>query len=127
MTDQAHERADAEMIAADVAVLHQMGYAQELSRKMKLFSNFAVSLSVICILAGGITSLQLAFCAGGGLAVCVGWLVGGAFALIVAASMAQIASAYPTAGGLYHWSVAAAGVGPRPGSTCSATSSASVR
>jgi len=111
MTDHSHVKSDAAVIAADVAVLHQMGYAQELSRKMKFFSNFAVSFSVICILAGGITSLQLAFCAGGGLTVCIGWLVGGAFALIVACSMAQIASAYPTAGGLYHWSTILGGRG----------------
>ena len=111
MTDHAPLRSDAEIIAADVAVLHHMGYAQELSRRMKAFSNFAVSFSVICILAGGVTSFQLAFSAGGGFAVCVGWLVGGLFALIVAASMAQIASAYPTAGGLYHWSTILGGRG----------------
>jgi amino acid transporter len=111
MTGHPPERSESDVIAADVAVLHQMGYAQELSRKMKLFSNFAVAFSVICILAGGITSLQLAFCAGGGFAVCVGWLVGGLFALIVACSMAQIASAYPTAGGLYHWSTILGGRG----------------
>ncbi|MFY0116413.1 amino acid permease, partial [Acinetobacter baumannii] len=67
------------------------------------FSNFAISFSIICILAGGITSFQLGFSAGGGFAIGVGWLVGGLFALIVACAMAQIASAYPTAGGLYHW------------------------
>jgi amino acid transporter len=99
------------MMAEDVAVLHQMGYAQELSRGMKVFSNFAVSFSVICILAGGVTSFQLAFAAGGGFCVCVGWLVGSLFAMVVAAGMAQIASAYPTAGGLYHWSTILGGRG----------------
>ena len=39
----------------------------------------------------------------GGASIGIGWLVGGAFAMIVALSMGQIASAYPTAGGLYHW------------------------
>ncbi|MBN9528161.1 MAG: amino acid permease [Alphaproteobacteria bacterium] len=87
----------------DVKVLHRMGYAQELARRMRGFSNFAISFSIICILAGGITSFQLGFSAGGGFAIGVGWLVGGLFALVVACSMAQIASAYPTAGGLYHW------------------------
>ena len=111
MNDQTPPLSDAAVIARDVAVLHQMGYAQELSRGMKVFSNFAVSFAVICILAGGVTSFQLAFSAGGGFAVCVGWLVGGIFALIVAATMAQIASAYPTAGGLYHWSTILGGRG----------------
>src|SRR5579875_109341 len=111
MPDATPAVSNAAAIAEDVAVLHKMGYAQELSRGMKVFSNFAVSFSVICILAGGITSFQLAFSAGGGFTVCVGWLVGGLFGLIVACCMGQIASAYPTAGGLYHWSTILGGRG----------------
>ncbi len=87
----------------DVKVLHHMGYAQELSRTMGGFSNFAISFSIICILAGGITAFPVAFSAGGAFSVVVGWLIGGVFALVVGLAMAQIASAYPTAGGLYHW------------------------
>lgn len=93
-----------EILAADAATLHKMGYAQELSRRMHGFSNFAVSFSIICILAGGITSFQVGFSTGGAFTAIVGWIVGSIFALIVGCSMAQIASAYPTAGGLYHWS-----------------------
>lgn len=92
-----------EILEEDVHTLHKMGYAQELARNMHAFSNFAISFSIICILAGGITSFQLGFSSAGGFSVGVGWLVGAAFAMVVAASMAQIASAYPTAGGLYHW------------------------
>jgi amino acid transporter len=90
-------------ISDDVKILHSMGYAQELLRRMSGFSNFAISFSIICILAGGITSFQLAFSSVGGAGIGIGWPVGCLFALIVAAAMAQIASAYPTAGGLYHW------------------------
>lgn len=92
------------VLETDAEALHKMGYAQELSRRMNGFSNFAVSFSIICILAGGITSFQLGFCTGGGFTAIVGWVLGAIFALIVGASMSQIASAYPTAGGLYHWS-----------------------
>lgn len=88
----------------DKQVLHKMGYAQELSRRMSGFSNFAISFSIICILAGGITAFPFAFSATGGGGVGVGWVVGGLFALIVSFAMGQIASSYPTAGGLYHWS-----------------------
>jgi len=88
----------------DMTVLHGMGYAQELDRRMKAFSNFAISFSIICILAGGITTFHVALASGGPFSVTIGWLIGGVFALIVAASLGQIASAYPTAGGLYHWS-----------------------
>jgi len=98
------ETTDTAVLEADAHVLHQMGYAQELARGMKGFSNFAISFSIICILAGGITSFQTGFSTTGGFGIGVGWLVGGAFSLIVGLSMAQIGSAYPTAGGLYHWS-----------------------
>ncbi len=92
------------ILADDTATLHKMGYAQELARRMGGFSNFAISFSIICILAGGITAFQVGFSTGGGAGVFIGWIVGSAYAMIVAFSMAQIASAYPTAGGLYHWS-----------------------
>ncbi len=98
------EATDQSILEEDVHVLHQMGYAQELARGMKSFSNFAISFSIICILAGGITSFQTGFSTTGGFGIGVGWLVGGVFSLIVGLSMAQIGSAYPTAGGLYHWS-----------------------
>jgi amino acid transporter len=87
----------------DSASLEAMGYTQELSRRMSGFSNFAISLSIICILAGGITSFHLGFSAVGGASIGLGWPLGCLFSLIVAASMAQLASAFPTAGGLYHW------------------------
>jgi len=84
----------------DAAELKKMGYEQELHRHMGGFSNFAISFSIICILAGGISAFPLAL---GGASVGIGWLVGAAFATIVALAMAQISSSYPTAGGLYHW------------------------
>src|SRR5258708_32407281 len=71
---------------------------------MSRFSNFAISFSIICILAGGITSLQLGTSAIGGAAAGIAWPLGVIFSLGVALCMAQVASAYPTPGGLYHWS-----------------------
>jgi amino acid transporter len=81
-----------------------MGYAQELSRNMKGFQNFAISFSIICILSGGINSLGQGISGVGGAAIGIGWLLGCAVSFIFALGMAQIGSAYPTAGGLYHWS-----------------------
>src|SRR3954469_24289234 len=97
--------------ATDAEQLKRLGYAQELHRRMGAFSNFAISFSTICILAGGITSLQLGVCAVGGAAAGIVWPLGVAFSLIVALCMAEIASAFPTAGGLYHWSAILGGKG----------------
>ncbi len=88
----------------DVKVLHGMGYAQELSRGMSKFSNFAISFSIICILSGGINSFAQGTSSIGGAGAGIGWIVGCCVSGFFALCMAQIASAYPTAGGLYHWS-----------------------
>jgi amino acid transporter len=87
----------------DVKVLHSMGYAQELDRRMGRFSNFAISFSIICILSGGINSLAQGTSGAGGAAIGLGWPLGCAISGVFALALAQIGSAYPTAGGLYHW------------------------
>ncbi len=91
-------------ICDDVGRLHALGYAQELARRLGWFSNFAISLSIICILAGGVTSFHLGFCSVGGASIGLGWPLVALFSLVVAATMGQLASTFPTAGGLYHWS-----------------------
>lgn len=90
-------------IADDIQTLHKLGYAQELARCLGGFSNFALSLSIICILAGGLTSFHIGFGSVGGAAIGIGWPLACLFSLCVALTMGQIASAFPTAGGLYHW------------------------
>lgn len=95
----------------DVRTLHKFGYAQELARVLGGFSNFAISLSIICILAGGITSFHVGFCSVGGASIGIGWPLVCLFSLCVAATMGQIASAFPTAGGLYHWAAILGGRG----------------
>ena len=70
---------------------------------MSGFSNFAISFSIICILSGGINSLGQATSGVGGAAIGIGWPVGCLISAMFALALAQIASAYPTAGGLYHW------------------------
>ena len=87
----------------DEQILHKMGYAQELFRAMGGFQNFAISFTIISILAGCLTSYFIAYQWGGPVAVTWGWLLVGTMSTVVALAMAEIASAYPTAGGLYYW------------------------
>jgi amino acid transporter len=104
-------KTESQVHADDVKTLHSMGYAQELSRTMRGFSNFAISFSIICILSGGINSLGQGIAGVGGAAIGIGWPIGCLISLVFALGMAQIASAYPTAGGLYHWGSILGGVG----------------
>jgi amino acid transporter len=95
----------------DEKLLHRLGYAQELFRAMGGFRNFAISFTIISILAGCLTSYTIAFEHGGPFAVTWGWLLVGLMSTIIALSMAEIASAYPTAGGLYYWASKLGGPG----------------
>jgi amino acid transporter len=98
-------------LAADEQTLKRLGYRQELLRRMSGFSNFAISMSIICILSGGITSFHLGYCSVGGASIGLGWPLVALFSLAVAATMGQVASAFPTAGGLYHWASILGGKG----------------
>jgi amino acid transporter len=90
-------------IRQDVADLHRLGYAQELFRSMGGFSNFAISFSIISILTGAVILYDYGLAWAGTAAVVIGWPLVTVFVLAIAASMAELASAYPTAGGLYYW------------------------
>jgi amino acid transporter len=88
----------------DERTLHKLGYAQVLYREMGGFSNFAISFTIISILAGCLTSYFIAFNNGGPVAVTWGWLIVGAFVILVALGMGEVASSMPTAGAIYYWS-----------------------
>jgi len=92
-----------DVIQQDVADLHKLGYAQELFRSMGGFSNFAISFSIISILTGAVILYDYGLAWAGTAATLIGWPLVTVFVLCIAASMAEIASAYPTAGGLYYW------------------------
>ena len=67
------------------------------------FSNFAISFSIISILTGAVILYDYGLAWAGTAAVLLGWPLVTVFVLLIAASMGEIASAYPTAGGLYYW------------------------
>jgi amino acid transporter len=100
-----------EIIKEDVHDLHRLGYAQELFRTMGGFSNFAISFSIISILTGAVILYDYGLAWSGTAASLIGWPVVTVFVLMIAASMAEVASAYPTAGGLYYWASRMKGVG----------------
>ena len=100
-----------EILRQDAEDLKRLGYTQQLFREMGGFSNFAVSFSIISILTGAILLYGYGLKLAGPIVNTVGWPVVSLFTLAVAASMAELASAYPTAGGLYFWAFRLGGRG----------------
>jgi amino acid transporter len=80
-------------------------------REIGRFASFALAMSTICILAGGITSFPVGFCSVGGAAVGLGWPLCCLFSLAVALTMGQVASAFPRAGGPCEWAAELGGPG----------------
>src|SRR3954468_12649847 len=95
----------------DAQQLAELGYKQELNRVWSGFTNFAISFTIISVLAGTFTTFGQAWNAGGPIAISIGWPLICAFVLLVAWSMAELTSAFPTAGGPYWWAARLGGPG----------------
>src|SRR5271168_4287717 len=100
-----------ETLGSDEQKLAELGYKQELNRGWSGFSNFAISFSIICILAGCFTTYGQALKNGGPIAISIAWPLICVLILFVAWSMSELASAYPTAGGIYYWASKLGGAG----------------
>ncbi|WP_296603239.1 amino acid permease [Nocardioides sp.] len=90
-------------LTADEAHLARLGYKQELNRSWSGFSNFAISFSIISILAGCFTNFGAGFNNGGPISISWSWPILGVFILIIGFTMSELVSAYPTSGGIYWW------------------------
>jgi amino acid transporter len=98
-------------MGSDEQKLAELGYKQELHRGWSGFSNFAISFSIICILAGCFTTYGQALKNGGPIAISIAWPLICVLILAVAVSMSELASAFPTAGGIYYWASRLGGAG----------------
>jgi amino acid transporter len=90
--------------------LAELGYKQELSRTWSGFSNFAISFSIISILAGCFTTFYFGWNNGGPIAISIGWPVIAALILVIGFCMSELVSAYPTSGGIYWWASKLGGI-----------------
>jgi len=87
----------------DAQRLAELGYKQELTRVWSSFSNFAISFTIISVLAGCFTTYGQAWNNGGPVAISWGWPIICGLILVIAFCMSELVSAYPTAGGIYWW------------------------
>ena len=101
-----------EKLSSDEERLAELGYKQELHRGWSGFSNFAISFSIISVLAGCFTTYGQALNNGGPVAISIAWPVICMIILLgVAFPMAELASAMPTSGGIYYWASKLGGPG----------------
>jgi len=88
---------------SDEQRLAELGYKQSLNRAWSGFSNFAISFTIISILAGCFTTYGQAWNNGGPIAISIGWPLISIPILIIGFCMSELVSTYPTAGGIYWW------------------------
>jgi amino acid transporter len=103
---EAHEpldHPDARVLTDDEKHLARLGYSQDLNRSWSGFSNFAISFSIISILAGCFTNFGAGWNNGGPISISWSWPILGMFILIIGFTMSELVSAYPTSGGIYWW------------------------
>ena len=104
---------DDPQLDADAKRLAEMGYRQDLNRTWSGFSNFAISFSIISILAGCFTNFGAGWNNGGPISISWSWPIISAFILLIGFTMSELVSAYPTSGGIYWWASKLGG--PRAG------------
>ncbi|MET1061835.1 MAG: amino acid permease [Aeromicrobium sp.] len=93
----------ADQLNADEKRLAELGYKQDLDRSWSGFSNFAISFSIISILAGCFTNFGAGWNNGGPISISWSWPILSIFILIIGFTMSELVSAYPTSGGIYWW------------------------
>ncbi|KAK5090366.1 hypothetical protein LTR05_000538 [Lithohypha guttulata] len=90
-------------VIEDADALAAMGHKQELQRNFSTISMLGLAFAILNSWTALAASLSLALPSGGPSAVIWGLITAGCFNLCLAASLAEFLSAYPTAGGQYHW------------------------
>ncbi|KAF2757177.1 amino acid permease [Pseudovirgaria hyperparasitica] len=89
--------------AHDDETLAQLGHKAELKRSFSPLAMLGLAFAILNSWTALSASLSLALPSGGSTSVIWGLVTAGICNLCLAASLAEFLSAYPTAGGQYHW------------------------
>src|SRR6059058_6347125 len=100
---ESHEPVAIQELTDDEKHLAKLGYSQDLNRSWSGFSNFAISFSIISILAGCFTNFGAGWNNGGPISLSWSWPILSAFILLIGFTMSELVSAFPTSGGIYWW------------------------
>src|SRR3978361_2528759 len=91
---------------SDEARLAELGYKQSLNRAWSGFSNFAISFTIISILAGCFTTYGQAWNFGGPIAISIGWPLISIPILILGFCLSGLGSACARTAGTTRWACA---------------------
>ncbi|KAH8647445.1 amino acid or gaba permease [Tricladium varicosporioides] len=91
------------ILSKDEYQLAQLGYKQEFFRSLGLFENWAATFTSMNFASGIPVLFGWVMYTGGPTAAFTNWTMVGGLSFIVSLSMAEIAAALPTAGGIYYW------------------------
>lgn len=82
--------------------LTDVDFDQVFKREFSSWSTFSFAMSISGIYGSLISTWVYGLQAGGAAAIMWSWIVGGAGALALAVSLAELSSAYPNAGAMYY-------------------------
>ncbi|KAK4497737.1 hypothetical protein PRZ48_010390 [Zasmidium cellare] len=85
----------------DELLLAQIGYKQELRREFDRWSTKSYAISILGVLGSQPATYGVPISVGGPATAVWAWLIGSVMAYVIASSVAELVSAYPTAGGMY--------------------------
>ncbi|KAL4888985.1 amino acid permease [Aspergillus ambiguus] len=85
----------------DELLLARIGYKQELKREFSKWSTVSYAISILGILGSVPATIGAPLAAGGPATAVWCWFIGSCMALCIGSSVAELVSAYPTAGGMY--------------------------
>ena len=102
ITNSMERRGSAAATNADDA-LAKMGYKAELPRSLSMLSVLGLSFAIMAVPYGLSTTFYITLVNGQSVTILWGWVLISLISTAIAASLAEICSVYPTAGGVYYW------------------------
>ncbi|KIS69619.1 uncharacterized protein UMAG_02154 [Mycosarcoma maydis] len=92
----------AELISEDDAILaSRMGHKSEFAREFKSFSTISYAFAIMGLVSSVATTFNSPFTLGGPASTVWTWFIGSCLNMTLGLSIAELVSAYPSAGGLY--------------------------
>ncbi|KIW03110.1 hypothetical protein, variant 2 [Verruconis gallopava] len=85
----------------DERLLARIGYKQELKREFTKWSTVSYAISILGVLGSVPATFGSPISSGGPATAVWAWFIGSVMAMCIASSVAELVSAYPTAGGMY--------------------------